>query len=62
MHVVKSDAHRKSNIRFINKECVTEWLMAQLLALGLIIGTKKILNLLEKSRECLGNEKYSCKV
>lgn len=62
MNVVKSDAQRKNNVRFIKMECVTERPMAQLLVLHLIIDTKKIRNLLERNRECLGNEKYSHKV
>lgn len=62
MNVVKSDAQRKNNVRFIKMECVTGWPMARLLVLCLIIDTKKIRNLLERSREYLGNEKYSHKV
>lgn len=63
VNVVKTGAHRESNVRFINTECVTEWLMAQLSVLTLIIDSKtKIRNVQYRSRERLGNGKYSSRV
>lgn len=63
MNVVKSVAQRKSKVRFINMECVTEWLMALMSLLGLMIGSKtKIRKVEDWASECLGNGKYSNKV